>query len=222
MLQRKTVTGELFELLVRLMKDERLKEFNLAGGTALALYMGHRKSVDLDLFTPKEFNPEELRIYLDDKYMFTQHSQSNATLIGEINGIKVDCIHYNYPIYKSVNEIEGIRMYSLSDIAAMKLSATMQSGERLKDFIDLAYLSTKMSLSDMLTAFEYKFPRTNILSAVKGLVYFNQIRFDVNIQMFDGKFNWKNIEKRLIDMTKNPDKIYLSPPLNDKEKKMNS
>ena len=55
MLYKETVTQEMWELLQRLMKDEKLKEFNLVGGTALSLIIGHRLSIDLDLFSIKDY-----------------------------------------------------------------------------------------------------------------------------------------------------------------------
>lgn len=56
MLQTQTVEGTTYELLKELMRDERLDGFSLAGGTALALYMGHRRSIDLGLFSPESFD----------------------------------------------------------------------------------------------------------------------------------------------------------------------
>ncbi|TDE00439.1 nucleotidyl transferase AbiEii/AbiGii toxin family protein [Flavobacterium sandaracinum] len=58
MLCKETVSKEMWELLQRLMKDEKLKDYILVGGTALALRLGHRLSVDLDLFTTKTFNSQ--------------------------------------------------------------------------------------------------------------------------------------------------------------------
>ena len=60
MLHKETVTQEMWELLQRLMKDEKLKEFNLVGGTALSLIIGHRLSIDLDLFSIKDFDQNAL------------------------------------------------------------------------------------------------------------------------------------------------------------------
>jgi hypothetical protein len=154
------------------MQDEKLQHFNLVGGTALALYMGHRKSVDLDLFSQQTFEVFELEKYLTETYDFkirNPKQKSDATLIGYINDIKVDCILYNYPHVKPALIYEGIRLCSMHDIAAMKLTAIAQSGTRLKDFVDIAFMSMKMSLKEMLDTFEVKYPNTNKISAIKGL-----------------------------------------------------
>ncbi|MDR1880921.1 MAG: nucleotidyl transferase AbiEii/AbiGii toxin family protein [Tannerellaceae bacterium] len=197
------------------MQDERLKHFNLVGGTALALYMGHRKSIDLDFFSQEEFDTDDLESYLSEKYNFNMgdtEKKSRATLIGFIDGIKVDCISYHYPFVEPVNVVDGVRMCSMVDIAAMKLTAISQTGTRLKDFIDVAFLSTRMSFNDMLGAFEIKYPNTNKYTAIKGLTYFDDIDFSVKVEMIGGKYRWKEIEKRLLSMVDYPDKVFLSPP----------
>lgn len=213
MLQTQTIERATLELLKTLMQDETLECFNLVGGTALALYMGHRKSIDLDLFSKQSFEVNELEKHLSHTYGFRTDRQSNATLIGNINSIKVDCIRYDYPLVEPVHEHNGIRMFSMQDIAAMKLTAISQSGNRLKDFVDIAFLSTKLSLQDMLNAFKIKFPNTNIMSAVRGLTYYNDINFSVSIDLINGTFKWKEIEKRLIEMIKYPDKKFLNFPI---------
>jgi hypothetical protein len=201
------------------MRDEKLKQFHLVGGTALALYMGHRKSVDLDLFSCQSFDTVELRTYLTYKYNYRLDRQSDATLIGHINDIKVDLIMYNYPFVEPVYVQDGIRLYSTADIAAMKLTAVSQNGTRLKDFVDIAFLSSEMSLNDMLNAFSVKYPNTNRISALKGLIYFNDIDFSTRIELIDATYRWKPIESRLLDMERYPDKIFDNYPLIDNRMK---
>ena len=84
MLRTETVKTDTFELLKTLMSDERLGQFYLVGGTALALYMWHRESVDIDLFSQKTFNVKELEIYLKSQYGFQTQRASDITLIGEM------------------------------------------------------------------------------------------------------------------------------------------
>ena len=67
MLRTETLERTTLELLKTIMQDEKLEYFNLVGGTALALYMGHRKSIDLDLFSIQEFDNIELEKCLDEK-----------------------------------------------------------------------------------------------------------------------------------------------------------
>jgi hypothetical protein len=80
------------------MADARLRDFHLVGGTALALVLGHRQSIDIDLFSPRDFDVEALRTHLVNSHAYAVDKVSRATLIGHADGIKVDCIRYNYPL----------------------------------------------------------------------------------------------------------------------------
>ena len=150
MLHKETIDAATLELLKRLMGDERLQGFALVGGTSLALQMGHRISVDLDLFTEKEFEADELREYLEQNYHLQTDYLAFATVKGQVEGVQVDCIAHAYPWLKPFAVEEGIRLASLEDICAMKLNAIAGNGTRIKDFVDVAYLSSRFSLEQML------------------------------------------------------------------------
>ncbi len=200
MLHEETVERATFELLKELMRDNRLNNFNLAGGTALALYIGHRKSIDLDLFTPDSFDVKNLEEYLIEKYNFHSSYLEKDTLKGTINDIKIDCITHNYQYLEDPFKSEGIRLYSIKDIVAMKLSAIADDGTRVKDFIDIAFLSSKLTLTEMLDAYEKKFPNSNKIRPLKGLTYFQDIQFEEPVQLVNGSFKWEKVEKRLREM----------------------
>ena len=204
MLYTETIKGETFELLKALMQDERLTDFKLAGGTSLALYLGHLKSIDFDLFTE----------HLIDSYDFKGDFLEKNTIKGSINDIKVDCITHNYPyIENPITTEDGIRIYGIKDIAAMKLSEIADDGTRLKDFIDIACLSTKLSLSDMLKAYQQKYKNSNPIRPLKGLTFFEDINFNEPIQMIQGNYKWDRIEKRLHLMIKKENDIFHSLPI---------
>lgn len=88
------------------MADPSLSDFFLVGGTALALQIGHRVSIDIDLFTIKDFDENGMLTTLEKQYNFNQTYQDKNTLKGEIDGIKVDLISHAYPSIKPlvVNE----------------------------------------------------------------------------------------------------------------------
>ncbi|MFV0589843.1 MAG: nucleotidyl transferase AbiEii/AbiGii toxin family protein [Draconibacterium sp.] len=184
------------------MTDPVFGQFALAGGTALSLLIGHRKSIDLDLFTTEEFSPTQLEKYLNQKYAFRGDVLEGASLKGEVNGIKLDFIRHAYSDVEPRIQEDGIRLYGLKDIAAMKLSAIADNGSRLKDFIDVAYLSEHLSLKDMLGAFAIKYPQTNPYRAVKGINYHEDIRFQERIDLLGKDFRWETILARLSAMTK--------------------
>lgn len=213
MLHLETITGETYQLLKMLTEDTRLAGFNLAGGTALALYMGHRKSIDLDLFTPEPFNAPELERYLNEKYGFKGDYLENNTLKGSIDGVKIDCITHRYPNVEPTVAEGGLRLYGVRDIAAMKLNAIADSGTRLKDFIDIACLSTLLPLSSMLDAYQVKYSSHNPFRPVKGLVYYDDIDFHDPIQMIGSTYDWKSIEQRISAMLNDPNKIFASFPV---------
>ena len=208
MLHKETIDAATLELLKRLMGDERLQSFVLVGGTSLALQMGHRISVDLDLFTEKEFEADELREYLERNYHLQTDYLAFATVKGEIDGVQVDCIAHAYPWLKPFVLEEGVRLASLEDICAMKLNAIAGNGTRIKDFVDVAHLSSVFSLQQMLDFYEEKY-NANPLMPLKGIVYFADINKNAPVKMANGKpLNWKMIEKRLLAMEKYPQKVF--------------
>ena len=90
----------------------------------------------------------------------------------------------------------------------MKLSAIVGNGTRMKDFVDIAYLSTKLSLLEMLDCYTSKYPNSSAIIPMKAVAYFADIDFNERIIMVDKKFNWSNVEKRIHDMIKQPDIIF--------------
>lgn len=213
MLHKEVLETKTFELLKELMKDRYLQSFNLVGGTALSLYMGHRISIDLDLFSKKKFNVQKLRKHLNDKYGFTESFSEEQTLKGLIDGVFIDCINYDYPLISPVTNYEGIRITGIPDLLAMKLAAIADSGNREKDFVDVAFFSTKYSLNSMLDCYERKYPGVNKFVALKALVYYDDIDGDQPLILANGDYNFSQIKKRLEDMVKEPDRIFDSLPV---------
>ena len=208
MLHHETIAPATRELLNKLMSDDRLQDFVLVGGTSLALQLGHRLSVDLDLFTDTDFNEDTLRSYLEQYYQFQADFIERSTVKGEINGVQIDCIAHCYPWLKPCRQDNGWRLAQLEDIAAMKLNAIAGNGTRIKDFIDVAYLSSVFSLEQMLGFYEQKY-HSNTLMPLKGLIFFDDINKDEPVHMADGKpLQWKRIEKRLLSMDKYPQRVF--------------
>ena len=208
MLQTQTVEPRTLGLLRKLQSEPLMSSFNLVGGTALALRIGHRKSIDLDFFTKEEFNIVELREMLVEKYAMKVAFERGQTLKGFIDGIMIGCIRFNYPHIKDPDIIDGVRLESIPDIIAMKLDAISHNGTRIKDFIDIATLSTMYSLDEMLQFYLAKYPNSNVLMPVKSLVYFDDINFEESVIMTNEAFDWDKVAQRLVDMTNNPARVY--------------
>ena len=211
MLHKETIAPATLELLKSLMNDDDLPDFRLVGGTALALQLGHRVSVDLDLFTNTPFDVENCQAILQNKYRFIPTYIQYQTLKGDIGNVKIDCIAHQYPWIKPALEEEDIRLASLEDICAMKLNAIAGNGTRLKDFIDIAWLSSKFSFNEMLGFYAQKY-NANTIIPEKAITFFEDINFSEPVRFTDGKpFKWDNYAKTIQKMTDKPnDKIGLA------------
>lgn len=136
---------------------ERLKnfpEFYLAGGTALALQIGHRISIDFDLFSEKEISPQLLdkvrKIFKEFRIeAVINHSEQLSVMI---NTIKVDFVKYNFPPLFVFPEFMGVKLLSIPEIAAAK-AYTIGRRITLKDYIDLYYVlrGKFVSLQNLIT-----------------------------------------------------------------------
>jgi hypothetical protein len=208
MFYKESIENTTLDLLTKLMSDAQLNDFILVGGTAIALHIGHRISIDLDLFSCNPFDKNFLTEYLHNKYLFHLDYISDNTIKGEINGVQIDCIAHQYHWIDPVIVSGHIRLAGLSDLAAMKLNAIAGNGTRIKDFIDIAYLSGKLSLNEMLRGYESKY-NSNPVIPIKALSWFDDINFNEPIMMSDRKpLNWKKIETRLNQMLKYPNKVF--------------
>ena len=184
MLQYRTIYPATLELLRKLMLSEELQDFFLVGGTALALQLGHRISVDIDMFTLDDFNSDELVTKLSKHILISSISRSKNSLSlevldtsGNYEVIKIDLTKYSYPLINPVVEIDSVRLLSIEDIIAMKLSAVTGRGAK-KDFYDIFFLLKSYNLEVMIKYFKFKFPRTNVFQVLKSLTYFD----DANLE----------------------------------------
>ena len=128
---------------------ELLKECRLVGGTALALQLGHRRSVDLDFFGTVPQTPDELQDLLRENHDVTIVKESKNIHIYLIDGVKVDIVNYKYDWIDTPVEEDGIRLADVKDIAAMKVAAIIGRGTK-KDFIDMNRLLQIFSLKEIL------------------------------------------------------------------------
>lgn len=197
MLQTQTVEPYTLELLKQLMADSDLNHFVLVGGTALALQMGNRESIDLDLFTIQDFTSEDLKQNLIKKYdNLIVSLQTPQTLLCKINDVKVDFIRFKYPFIRPLIEIDGIRMLSIEDIAPMKLDAIAGRGSK-KDFFDLYFLLQKYSLEQLLQLYAEKYPHQTIFHVVRSLAYFSDADVQPDPIVFDKKTTWAKVKKAI-------------------------
>ncbi len=208
MLFEETVDPKLAELTRQLCVYPPLSNFVLVGGTALSLQIGHRRSIDIDLFSNESFEAEKMAKTLINDYGLLVNNRFTNTILGTINSIKIDILSHQYKWIRPWVEMKGIRMASCEDIAAMKLNAITDNGSRLKDFVDIAFLSSHFTLQQMLDFFEMKYTGNSSIIALKSLCYFEDIDFDVDINYRNHAISWKTIQSRIIDMVQNPQKKF--------------
>ncbi|AEE54324.1 hypothetical protein Halhy_6508 [Haliscomenobacter hydrossis DSM 1100] len=179
---------------------EPLQQFYLVGGTSLALQMGHRISIDLDLFTAEPFDKQALLDLLTAQFSeFMLESEGASMLITNINQIKVDFVKMGYPILFPPIEIEGVRMLDIRDIAPMKLKAIAQRGSK-KDFYDIYFLLKEIALPEMLRLFSEKFQQQEIFHIIKSLTYFEDAEQYPNPNVFDKKTSWEMVKSRIFEV----------------------
>ncbi|MDC7217700.1 MAG: nucleotidyl transferase AbiEii/AbiGii toxin family protein [Spirochaetales bacterium] len=165
-----TVSKVLREALLLLMQADALQEFRLVGGTALSLQLGHRISVDIDLFTDAEYGSVDfgaIEAFLEatftnlDKGFGTAIGMGKSYLIGrdKENAVKLD-LYYTDPFITPPLEIENLRMATPEEIIAMKMDI-VQRGGRKKDFWDLHELLGSYPVSLMIALHEKRYPYTH-------------------------------------------------------------
>lgn len=197
MLQKQTVIPELMELLIKIMSEKLFSDFNLVGGTALALQIGHRNSIDIDLFGNSEINAD---LFVEKLSEFGEVKVVQSTkniLITKINDIKVDFVNYKYTLLSKPFFVENIRMLSTKDIAAMKLNAIAGRGSK-KDFIDLYFLLNEFSIKEMLSFYEKKYKDGSVFMVQKSLTYFEDADVQQQPQMFLD-FEWEICKQKIIE-----------------------
>lgn len=204
-----TVEPETLELLRALLAHDECQHFSLAGGTALALHLGHRISIDLDFFTRDQFDSNALFESLRDSDMFHDAVTSCSQAVNSLSlfmkaedlEVKIDFIRHHYPLLSPIQCIDDIRIFSVRDIAAMKLNAIANRGAK-KDFFDVHCLLNQFSLVELLAFFEEKYAQMNSFTVLKSLVYFDDAECEPEpISLIDT--DWHEVKSVLNSLVKN-------------------
>lgn len=201
MLHYSTIDSKTLELLKELQSISFFKQMRLVGGTALALQIGHRISVDIDLFgnlTADEYEvSERLNAFKSNNVV----KKTENISINIIEGVKVDIVNYPYPWIDEPLLKDGIVMASQKDIAAMKLAAITGRGTK-KDFIDIFFLMQKYSMGEMLSFYEEKYSDGNIFLVLKSILYFDDADNEQTPKMLK-EVEWKKIKTSITNEVNN-------------------
>ena len=194
MLHTETVLESTLDLLRKLQSLKDLAGLRLVGGTALALHLGHRKSVDLDLFGHFDERVSIRSVIMKDGHA-ADGADGGTVQSLRVDGVKVDCVSYPYPWLQQPVVEDGIVLAAIQDIAAMKLSAAANRG-RKKDFIDIAFLIDIIPLSEMFQLYQRKFSVSEFSFALRGLTYFDDAEDDPMPEMLI-PITWEAVKRKI-------------------------
>jgi len=169
MLNTEAIDTSTLELLRSLKSKEYLKGFFLTGETALALYLGHPRSVDIDLFSNFGFDVAQMIENLSQDFPLQLFYSSANTLRGAIGNIETDIIAHRYKYINGPFILDNISILSEEDIVAMKINAIITSGQRIMDFIDKYFLLDKFDISEMVRFYNNKYDQDNDALILKSL-----------------------------------------------------
>ena len=192
-----TIEAGTLDLLKSIQGLPEMLGTRLVGGTALALQIGHRKSIDLDFFGDLTIRALELEQTLREIGKTSLVDRSKLIEVYHVCGVKVDFVDYAYPwLQKSVEEDE-LRLASVDDIAAMKLSAITNRGTK-KDFIDLFFLLRKYTMEQMFQLYSEKYSDSNVFPVIKSLTWFEDAE-DEPMPVMIEPCEWETVKARIID-----------------------
>lgn len=204
-----TVSDLLWNSLNKIMEFDELKVFRLVGGTSLSLQLGHRESVDIDLFTDADYGSVDfsrLGQILNDNFDYVETSGNGEVGMGkpffignsQKESIKLDLFYTDTFVFPAV-KIEELQLASIEEIAAMKLEVICQGG-RKKDFWDIHELAEKYSLDDMLEfyfkRYPYGFQRSEVIDK---LTDFENAEYDFTPNCYKDKI-WEIIKIDIEEM----------------------
>lgn len=199
-----TITEDMRLALREFFKNEIAKKFYLAGGTALSLQIGHRHSIDLDLFSPTEDIPS-IRPILESSLSELRPQLADSSwgnLVFVVKNIRVGFYGYGYIMLNPLVEGETSRLASIEDIALMKMDALLSRANR-KDFFDLYFICQNVPLRILFDKAPKKFPsvRDFEVQVVKRLVYFGSADYDPEPSLLK-PVSWQTVKEYFIKQAK--------------------
>ena len=196
---------EQIQVLQKVAPFAAARQYYLGGGTALAIFLHHRRSLDLDWFTPETFpDPMAFAQALRDAGIpFETDQTAPGTLHGRVEGVRVSFLEFRYPLLSPLVRWQetGASLASLDDLACMKLSAIAQRGSK-KDFYDVyALCRAHLPLERMLALYQRKFSVADIGPVLYGLVYFDDAEEERDPLLLQ-EMQWSQVKQAFRDWVK--------------------
>jgi predicted nucleotidyltransferase component of viral defense system len=190
---------KLFEVL---SSEEFIQNFYLAGGTCLALQIGHRQSINFDFFIPADFKTSDIVNRLTTIGRYERGNEEKNTINGILNGIRISFFGYRYGIIDKLETYHHVRLAGLKDLAAMKLEAIAGRGSK-KDFIDLFFLLKQYTLEEIFSFHSQKYGigLGNQYHHLKSLVYFTDAEDDA-MPLMIVPLDWNSVKDQIITCVK--------------------
>jgi len=198
-LHREILTPPQETVLVASSTISRAWGAYLAGGSGLALHLGHRRSVDFDWFTPKTLQPRDVLKDVQSLGLPVQIRQNDeGTFLGQVGGVDFSVFRYRYKLVDRPVAFEGCGLASLRDIAAMKMTAIVQRATK-RDYVDLHAIFTtgRVELADTVSAMKAKFPGVDPSLALRALTYFKDVEQQPMPAML-AKTSWEDVKRDLV------------------------
>ena len=190
--------------ILLLLKDLK-GDFYLAGGTGLALQIGHRDSVDFDFFNEKDIDTKKLfeilvKIFKGHELLKIQEEGNTLSVLID-QSIKLSFFTYKYKLLNSLINEEYLRIASIEDIGCMKLSAITGRAND-KDYIDLYYILHNLKLENLLKKVLEKFPNLDSNLILKSMVYFEDVEKEPIIYKNNNYVDFEEVQQFLIEKVK--------------------
>ncbi|MBU4224222.1 MAG: nucleotidyl transferase AbiEii/AbiGii toxin family protein [Chloroflexi bacterium] len=190
--------------LALLAREKISQPFYLGGGTAVALHLGHRLSVDLDFFTPDHFDVHYLENALQEMKTYRRERLAEDTLLGALEDLRISFFRYRYDLLEQPIEALGTKILQLSDLAAMKIEAISQRNVK-RDFIDLYCLARQTGITpEKAIAYhrsKYAGLDVNLTHIVLSLGYFEEADADIMPSMLIS-ISWEDVKKYFAQQSK--------------------
>ena len=197
-----TIEEETYRTLKEIFTIPEIQAgFALADGTSLALQLGHRHSIDLDIFSPTLFDTREIELILSSasSLEFEFVNRSSRMLFAYLNKIKCDFVHEPASLIQPFVQFDGVNYFHVEDIAAMKMHTICGRGKK-KDFFDIYVLVETFGWNQMLEWFEKKYGTNQFYFLWRSITYFNDADEDADIEGYSPfTKNWDDIKKYIVE-----------------------
>lgn len=203
-----TVTEVLLSVLRKLMTASEFAMFRLVGGTALSLQIGHRMSIDIDMFSDEDYGMidfDAIDSYLDRTFNYVDCPSGKNIGMGksyyvgdsETSCVKLD-LFYTDKFIRPYKEVDGLRLATVEEIAAMKIDVISRGG-RKKDFWDIHEMVGSISIKSMIGLHAERYPYShNEQEIITRFSDFSIADKDFDPRCFRGKF-WEVIKSDILD-----------------------